>query len=150
MLFKDSNKIQEFAPIGTAVDFNAVKQIITQAESKHLVPILGPEYTALDEAFTDAVDEVTLTDIQKALLLKCREVIGPYICYYYAPVADGSLTDAGFRRMETSTHKTAYQYQLKNFVEANLKMADDIQEEREMTGPWHMSKRNRIQKWPQR
>lgn len=127
MLFKNTAKIKEYAQI-EATDFNTVKHIIAQIEDKHIQPILGTEYTNLNEAYTNAATETTLNAAHIALLEKCRRIIAPYLCYYYAPVADGALTDAGFRRMETNTHKTAYQYQLKNYMEANLKMAENATE----------------------
>lgn len=127
MLFKDTAKIKEYAQV-EAIDFHTVKHIIAQIEDKHIEPILGIEYSNLNASYTSAATEAELNPEQIALLEKCRRIIAPYLCYYYAPVADGSLSDGGFRRMETNTHKTAFQYQLKNYMEANLKMAENATE----------------------
>ncbi len=48
-------------------------------------------------------------------------LIGPYVAYYYAPKAEISLSDAGPRRQETNTAKSAYGYQVVNYREQKLR-----------------------------
>lgn len=125
MLFKTTLKLAEYAEINNAVDFTAAKATIVLAEESHLIPILGKTvYDALNENYTVATDENTLSIPDKNLLERCRKVIGPYFAYYYAPKAEVKLSDAGLRREETNTSKTAFQYQGKNFREACLNEAE--------------------------
>jgi hypothetical protein len=129
MLFKDTIKLKEFAQITGAVNFASVKLTIQNVENTHLVPVLGDTlYKSLNDAYTAASSESTLTAQQLALLDKCRYVIGPYVCYYYAPKADVALSDGGARRAETAQEKTAFQYQVTNFREANLRDAENATE----------------------
>ena len=124
MLFKTSDKLIEYAEL-TKVNFPAVKSTIRMVEEKHVVPALGNElYASLNTAYIAATNEDSLTTAQKSLLDKCRSLIGPYVCYYYADKADVKLSDSGIRREETATNKTAYQYQLTNFKQANLAEAE--------------------------
>lgn len=129
MLFKDTTKLKEYAQISGAVNFASVKLTIQNVENTHLIPVLGSTlYNSLNDAYTAATSESTLTQQQQSLLDKCRYVIGPYVCYYYAPKADIALSDGGARRAETAQEKTAFQYQVTNFREANLRDAENATE----------------------
>lgn len=127
MLFKTSEKLREYAN-ASEINYISVKNLLADIEEKHVKPLIGPEYTVLNAAYTTAADESELTALQQALLDKCRKVTGPYLCYYYTPLADGSLSDSGFKRSESDSLKTAYQYQLKNFRAANLQLAETASE----------------------
>lgn len=124
MLFKDTIKLKEYAQL-TATDFNAIKSVIKSVEDKHIISIISRSvFEELDAAYNEAANEDALNTPMKLLLEQCRKVIGPYVCVYYAPKSDVSLSDAGMRRQETATAKTAYQYQGKKFIEANQEEAD--------------------------
>lgn len=124
MLFKTTNELKEYAQL-TATDFNAIKSVIKSVEDKHIIPILSRSmFEALDAAYNEKNDITELSTALQLLLEQCRKVIGPYVCVYYAPKADVSLSDAGMRRQETTTAKTAYQYQGKKYIEANQDEAD--------------------------
>ena len=91
-------------------------------EDEHIVPVIGNElYIILNTAYTDATTEASLTDVQKALLDKCRTVIGPLASFYLAARKDVTLSDGGLRREETATTKTAFQYQGANFTDTMLR-----------------------------
>lgn len=125
MLFKTTNKLIEFAELSTTVNFNNVKLTIRMIEQQHIIPAIGQElYALLDDAYTAAADENTLSDKYKILLEKVRDVIGPLVCYYYLPKADVKLSDSGAQRIETGTNKTAYQNQVLNFREQNLRESE--------------------------
>lgn len=124
MLFKKTDKILEYAEL-TTVRFTSLMPTIRLVEQQHIIPQLGNDlYTQLNDAYTAAVDETTLSDLHKTLLDKCRQVIGPYLCYYYVPKSEVKLSDAGAQRMETATNKTAYQNQVVNYREQNLREAE--------------------------
>jgi hypothetical protein len=129
MLFKDTSKLREFADLTEAVNFVSITPTIKSVEEQYIVPLIGRElYDALNTAYQLITDETTLSAANKNLLEYCRRVIGPSVCYEFAPKADGQLSDAGFRRQETGTAKTAYQYQLNNFREAQLRASEKAQE----------------------
>lgn len=128
MLFKTTVVLREYTQLGE-MNYDSIKSTIHQVEDQHILSILGPaEYNALNAAYTAAVNEAALTQVQRDLLLQCRKVIGPYVSYYHAPKADVQLTDGGVRRQETANVKTAYQYQLTQFREAALLEAENATE----------------------
>lgn len=125
MLFKTKDKLIEYAELSGAINFASVKSTIRVVETQHVIPVLGQElYTLINAAYTAVADETTLSQIQKDLLDKCRCVIGPMLCYYYAPKSEVKLSDQGAQRLETATNKTAYQNQVTNFREQNLREAE--------------------------
>lgn len=129
MLFKDTIKLVEYAEITASTAFASVKPTIQRIEDEHLVNILGTTlYKSLNDAYTAAVSESALTAEQKNLLHKCRAVIGSYLGYYFAPIGEVKFSDAGVRRSETATEKTAFQYQVTNFREACLQNGDAASE----------------------
>lgn len=122
MLFKNTSKLIEYCEVTASTNFATVKPSIKRIEDNHLLPILGAEqYNELNDAYTEEANESELPDESKALLDKCREVIGSYLGYYFTPIAELKLSDAGVRRSETASEKTAFQYQVNNFKEASLK-----------------------------
>lgn len=125
MLFKSTISLSLFAPIEKNVKFEGLSPIIRQVEEDHLIPLIGEDvFNALNTAFTDAAQETSLTDPQKALLQRCRDVIAPLVCYNFTPQTEVKLNDAGAQRMETGTNKTAYQNQVNNFRDQMLADAD--------------------------
>lgn len=121
MLFKDTNKLLEYAQINGTVNFPAVKSTIQMVEEEYLLPIVGKsQYDDLNDAYKTAVDESALSAPQKKLLEKCRAVVGPYFTYLYAQGADVQVSDGGIRRSETANVKTAYQYQVRQFLDHML------------------------------
>lgn len=129
MLFKDTIKLVEYAEITASTAFASVKPTIQRIEDEHLVNILGTTlYKSLNDAYTAAANESALTTPQKDLLHKCRAVIGSYLGYYFAPIGEIKFSDAGVRRSETATEKTAFQYQVTNFREACLQNGDAASE----------------------
>lgn len=125
MLFKTDIEFQDYSSLSVET-FLAIKSIIPTVESKHLIPLLGMEqYQELQTAFygTDP-----LTDRIKKLLDLARRVVAPWVAVYYTPKTDVKVSEGGVRRAETEKLKTAFQYQLKNFVDANRNEAMDAAE----------------------
>ncbi|MES2457188.1 MAG: DUF6712 family protein [Bacteroidota bacterium] len=123
MLFKNSDTVKEYAQISGTVDLTAMRATINFVEDQHIQSILGKElYTSLKEAYADAATDADLVSPELTdLLEQCRKVIGPMLCYYYAPKVDIQISDSGVQRIETTTNKTAFQYQNTNFAQANLR-----------------------------
>lgn len=127
MLFKTSADVLQHCRL-SQVKFEAIKPTIATAENKYLVPLLGIEqYNALNDAYQAAPD-VALTPALEILLEYCRRVTGPYTCVSWAPKADLQLSDSGAQRLESETNKSAFQYQIKNYVEANQLEGDEAAE----------------------
>jgi hypothetical protein len=126
MLFKTDDDLQDYTALSQEM-FAAVKSLISTIENKHIVPLLGADqFNELNNAYT--ADENTMAERLKVLLDYCRKITGPYLCVYYAPKSDVQVSDAGVRRAETENLKTAFQYQVKNFIAANLAEAMDAEE----------------------
>lgn len=125
MLFKNSNKLAEYAELNSNTNFFSIKATMRMVEEQHIIPVLGKQqYDALNNAYTAAADEGILTDANKNLLHQCRMVIGPYLCYYFSSKAEVKLSDGGVRREETDNSKTAFQYQTTEYRRQNLKEAE--------------------------
>jgi len=126
MLFKTTQKLADYADINTSgTNFASLRPTLRVVEENHIIPILGSElYKILNDAYTAPADESALTNDQKNLLDKCRQVIGPYLCYYYAPKSEVKLSDSGLTRLETANTKSAWQYQGTNYREAMLREAE--------------------------
>lgn len=128
MLFKDTAKLKEYAELGE-VNFASITPTLRMVELGNLVPVIGPElYGWLNEAYTNAANEAALTDAQKKLLDKCRQVVAPYVVYNYVPKSEVLVSDAGTRRMETANAKTAYGNQVVNLREQKLTEAETATE----------------------
>lgn len=125
MLFKDTIKLKEYAEFTGDINFASVKKTVRIVEETHLIPILGYElYNTINNTYTVAASEADLSYAQRLLLDKCRMIIGPYVLYNYTPKAELRVNDAGARRAETQTEKTAYKYQVDNFREQALQDAE--------------------------
>lgn len=124
MLFKTTEKIKEYADV-SSLNLETAKVTITSVQEQHIKPLLGATlYNNLVSAYTSETNENSLPDAYKKLLHKCRQAIGPYFCYYYQPSVDGVLSQSGFQRMETNNAKTAFQYQVNNYRDEQLRKAN--------------------------
>ncbi len=125
MLFKKIEEVLEFAEMTPGVNFSSIHGTIRNIEQWHIVPILDKIlYASLHNAYQLITLETSLTSAEQELLFMCRNVIGSYLCYYYAPKVEVSLSDGGVRRLETDKAKSAYQYQVKNFRDQHLREAE--------------------------
>lgn len=121
MLFKKTDILLQYAEL-TTVNFVQVKPTIKMVEQQHIIPFIGKElYKTLNDAYTSAADEALEDEKLIPLLDMCRSVIGPMVCYYYAPKAEVQLSGAGAQRQESDTNKTAYQNQVVNYREQLLR-----------------------------
>ncbi len=127
MLIKDSITALQYAQFVGTINFNSIKPTVEMIESVYIENILGTTlYNNLDAALAAVTADtpVPLTDDNAKLLEKCRLVIGRYLCYHYAPIAEIQVSESGARRSENSTSKTAFQYQVTNFRTENLNQAE--------------------------
>lgn len=121
MLFKTSAKLKEYAGLSGEINLDSVRKTVRSVEEDYLLPSLGPElFNDLTDAYEQASTEEELSDKLKALLDRCRCVVGPYFVYQWAPRAEVQLSDGGLHRQETENNKSSYQYQATNFREAAL------------------------------
>lgn len=129
MLFRDADKLKEYAQITGTIHFDGLKASLRMVELKYIIPIIGKDlYQALDEALTDATVQDPLDEVFVNLLHQCRMAIGPLFCYFHADKADVQFSDAGMQRAESSTNKNAYQEQRQKFKEANLSEGEEALE----------------------
>ncbi|HVZ96419.1 MAG TPA: DUF6712 family protein [Chitinophagaceae bacterium] len=125
MLFKTKEKLLEYAELTASINFASVQATIRFVETNHIIPFTGQElYSSLNTNYTAAADESTLSASDKNLLDQCRLVIGPMVCYYYIAKAEIKVGDAGALRNETNSQKTAFQNQVLNYREQNLREAE--------------------------
>lgn len=123
MLITDIETLITYCPVTKATTFANVKLTVDTVYKYHVLPVLG---TTLAE--TLKINLNSTEDKYKQLLTECRMVIGQYTAYYYAPIAELKLSDAGARRSETATEKTAYQYQVTAFREECLRKGEQATE----------------------
>ena len=131
MLFKTTVRLVSYANLASTVNFSNVSPTIRTVEEQHIIPLLGKDlYTALNTAYAAAAaDESDLSATNKALLEMVRNVVGPLVCYYYAPLAEVIVGDSGVHRMETATNHTAYQNQVLNYRQTNLDQSENATEQ---------------------
>jgi len=122
LLFKKTDTVLQYAELTSGIQFNSIRSTINLVEQQHIAPVLGSTlFNSLNTAYTAAADETALNADQQNLLEKCRWVIGPMLCYYYAPKSEVKLGESGAQRVESDTNKTAYQNQVVNYREQNLR-----------------------------
>lgn len=120
MLFKTTEEVKQYADIAS-LNIVAATKTINSVEAQHLKGLIGSSlYNSLVTAYHATQP---LTPTQLSLLHKCRCVVAPYFCYYYAPAADVLLSESGAHRIETNTNKSAFQYQVNNFRDEQLRKA---------------------------
>jgi hypothetical protein len=121
MLFKTTAEVLEFTDVLTSVKLSDVTSTIKYIEQKVVKPLLGKDlYDELSEAYKNETTDAPLTDELAELLLYCREVIGPFICYNYHPKAAIQLSAAGSQRTEGDKTKSSFAYQDAAFKEQHL------------------------------
>lgn len=127
MLFKTSDKVKEYAQITGEINTASYRITMEAVEKRYLLPVLGKDlFTALADTYNDAADDEAFgNEVEKALLDMCRRVTGPMFCYHYAPKTEVQASDAGVQRTETTTNKSAFQYQVKNYREENYNEGQD-------------------------
>ena len=114
MLFKTKESMNQYTDVAASVTLLNVKSTAIFVESKILKSILGKSlYKELDDDFNENEDGLRSEQIE--LLEYCRRVLGPYICYYYAPKAAVQLSASGTQRVEGTNSKTSFAYQDVNF-----------------------------------
>lgn len=125
MLFKDTRKFSEYGEIQQDTNFASLRSTIRMVEEEYLVTQVGSAlYDALNSAYTLATNEDLLSDSNKYLLDKCRCVVGPITMFHIASRKEITVGDAGTRRQETETSKTANQYQVARFKDTMLAEGD--------------------------
>lgn len=120
MLIATKETLLQYAELTAAINFASVSRTIRDVERDAVLPVIG-------QALYDEINvenESGLSAPLKKLLDACRSVIGPLVVYHYTPKAEVKIGDAGAQRMETANAKTAYQNQIVNFREQNLRDAE--------------------------
>lgn len=130
MLFKTSNTLQEFAQLAGELDMSSIRITMEAVEEKYLRPVLGATLlNSLQTAYKAAANDAAFTGAANiALIDMCRRVTAPFFCYHFAPKTDVQVSDAGVQRTETTTNKTAYQYQNTAYREENFNQGQEAVE----------------------
>jgi hypothetical protein len=134
MLFTTITEIKEFLPIGVGNDFNRLKPHIENAENKYIKPLLGIVlYEELVEFYTDALPIAEPTEVQQAMIDLLEKIqhsvihLAYFVGYDFLNV---SVTDTGFKRLESEHKKGLFKYQEDNlkqyFSDAGFNSLDTI------------------------
>ncbi len=133
MLINSITEIKTFLPIGVGNDFMRLKPHIVNAETKYIIPLIGQVmYEELQE-FYDVVPIANPTEVQEKtleLLNKTQHAIIHLAYFVGYDFLNISVTDTGFKRLETETKKGLYKYQEDNlkqyFSDAGFNTLDSI------------------------
>lgn len=110
MLIKSIETLKGFLPNPNAgVAWESIAGSLRSAELKYLVPVIGAD---LYQLISEAYEVNALSTEETALLPYLQEPVAHLAMYLYSFQADVSLSDVGVQRVETTTNKTAYKYQL--------------------------------------
>ncbi len=122
MLFsKEKNpkmeEIKKFISISKASDFDSLAPHIQNSERDYLVPVIGQDmYDELVE-FYEAELPTVLTEIQEktAHLLNLAQAAVIHLAYWIGfDLLNASVSDMGFKRVESENTKSLYKYQEEN------------------------------------
>ena len=133
MLLQTIQEIKTFLPIGVGNDFNRLKPHIANAETKYIIPLIGNVmYEELQE-FHDNMPLQNPTEVQELTLKLLKKVqhatihLAYFVGYDFLNV---SVTDSGFKRLESDSKKGLYKYQEDNlkqyFSDAGFNTLDSI------------------------
>jgi len=133
MLLNSITEIKTFLPIGVGNDFNRLKPHIVNAETKYIIPLIGQVmYDELQE-FYEVLPITNPTEVQEKtieLLTKIQHAtihLAYFVGYDFLNI---SVTDSGFKRLESDTKKGLYKYQEDNlkqyFSDAGFNTLDSI------------------------
>jgi hypothetical protein len=95
--------------INASIDLRSLLPVIEEAAQYHIVPVLGQD---LYDSFLSAFTTETLTATQLALLPYVQRPLAKLAIYEYSKVGDVEFGDAGIRRIENETVKSAFKYQV--------------------------------------
>lgn len=124
-------------------DFGDIKPSVEWAEEEMLIPAIGQEmYDLLNSYLEDgsgsgsasgsgsgsgsASGAASSTSYQDALKLapKCARVVAHFAMFDYTAISDSKVTAQGLQIIETTTHKTAYEYQKRDRKKYHGEKAD--------------------------
>lgn len=110
MLFRNTTELQLYAQIENT-NFASVSSTIKHIENNVLAKIIGVDlYDDLEQKYQNN----SLDSDYTKLLDKCRLVIGPLFTHSFIVTSSIILGDNGAQRIETTTNKTAFNYQVRD------------------------------------
>lgn len=130
-LIRNIEEFKQHADRVGGLHFDNIRVTERQVEEDFIIPILGADlYNTLQDAYNATLAETptALTNLHAALLTRVRDVIAPYTIAIAGQTLDLVIGDAGARRTETDTHKTAYQYQKADFLESFQRAGEKAEE----------------------
>lgn len=122
-VFPTTEDLSLYTDINSGINFRAFRNSIQRALRLYFVPVLGEGFiTAMQKLAGNTADAgITLTEEEKAVLLKkFKTALGPLTAFVFIPRGDVMFTEAGIRRAETDTVKTAYRYQVNALLDSHL------------------------------
>lgn len=125
MLFKTTPEIQKFLPVVGTTDFATMSIFIAQAERDYIIPFISQQqYDDLNTAY----QANSMNTAQTALLAKIQPALAQYFFYLWIPSAQLSIGTNGIRIANTSTMKTAFQWQIDELANSVMKAAGSAME----------------------
>ena len=122
MLFKSSYEIKErLSSIDLNSEFANIKSDIVFAERKYIKPVLGAEYAALLNDYTDnatvteeSIDYSAMQAKYQSLLILAQEALAHFTYAKWTHIGHVSISDHGIKNRSSETEKTAFQWQIKD------------------------------------
>lgn len=126
-LIKTTAELANYVEVTAGTDFSVFQPSIRTAERRFIVPVLGDDqYTALLTAYNAS----TLTSDQQSLLDLTQEALANIALSVSIARLSVQISDAGVRRSESDSLKTAYQYQERsardNFAQSGFDALEDV------------------------
>jgi hypothetical protein len=121
-LINTIDELCQYVELSSQTDIKNIRPSILAAERAEVAPLLGAGYMELFTAYTDQ----TLSAKQTALLALAQEAIANIAMSMAVSRLSVQISDAGVRRAESDSQKTAYQYQETNAKQAYLNAGYDV------------------------
>lgn len=123
MLFKTIEEFKSFLPIDPETKLSEITTFIENTETSLLIPYLSQtQYDNLNTLYqASAVTPLSVANTE--LLKKCRKVITPNAIALWAPVGQLHISSAGIRIITSGDMKTAFQWQIEDFIDAMKRQA---------------------------
>ena len=118
-------EVKQFASVSAASNFDTVAPHIANAERDYLVPVIGQDmYDELQEFYdTEFINPLTEAQEKTAELLRLSQQSVIHLAYWIGfDLLNAHITDAGFKRTESTEVKGLFKYQeenLKNYFRTN-------------------------------
>jgi hypothetical protein len=118
MLFKTIEEFAKHVTFNKSIELTTFEQYIKDAENEFLIPIIGQDlYDKLNTDYN--ASNTALASPFNILLEKCQSAIAPMAFSLYIPFGHAQVSKVGIQNSSTETNKTAFQWQIKQLVEAS-------------------------------